>query len=229
MDGPLILGIESATSRVGCAIGGPNGVLASRESAEPRRHAESLVPQIAETLEESGVEVAEIEVVAVDVGPGLYTGLRVGIATAVTMADALGAAMVPVTSLEVVAHQARHSCGHRRIDAIIDARRGELFHAAFGPNGDPINDPAVFDPAELSTMLAQEAPETVLVGDGVGAHLQIFTRSGFSTDRSSAYPSAEAIVELASASAAAGRSVSPAAITPLYLRGPDAQPIGAAR
>ena len=107
MGGPLILGIESATSRVGCAIGGPDGVLAARESARPRRHAESLVPQIAEIVKESGVAMADIGVVAVDVGPGLYTGLRVGITTAITMAHALGAAMVSVTSLELVAHAAR--------------------------------------------------------------------------------------------------------------------------
>ena len=67
MGGPLILGIESATSRVGCAIGGPDGVLAARESARPRRHAESLVPQIAEIVQESGVAMADIGVVAVDI------------------------------------------------------------------------------------------------------------------------------------------------------------------
>ena len=223
---PLILGIESATSRVGCAIGGPDGVLATRESAEPRRHAESLVPQIAETLEESGVALADIGVIAVDVGPGLYTGLRVGIATAVTMADALGAAMVPVTSLELVAHQARRSCTNRRIDAVIDARRGELFHAAFGANGDPISEPAVLDPRDLVTMLANEAPETLLVGDGIEAHSETFAQGGFHTNGSSVYPSAETIVELAVAAAAAGKTVGGDSIRPLYLRGPDAQPIG---
>ena len=225
MGAPLILGIESATSRVGCALGGPEGVLAARESAEPRRHAESLVPQIAETLKESGVAIADIKVIAVDVGPGLYTGLRVGIATAVTMADALGAAMVPVTSLELVAHQARRSCGRRRIDAVIDARRGELFHAAFGPNGDPISEPVVLTPRDLTVMLSNEDRDTLLVGDGVEAHSATFAQEGFGTERGPVYPSAETIVELAVSAAAAGRTVSPKEIKPLYLRGPDAQPI----
>ena len=226
MGGPLILGIESATSRVGCAIGGPDGVLAARESARPRRHAESLVPQIAEIVKESGVAMADIGVVAVDVGPGLYTGLRVGITTAITMAHALGAAMVSVTSLELVAHAARRSCTSRRIDAVIDARRGELFHAAFTSNGDWISEPAVLDPHDLAVMLASEAPETLLVGDGVEAHSEAFTQAGLSTEGSSVYPSAETIVELAAAAVAADKVVSPDTIRPLYLRGPDAQPIG---
>ncbi|MCY3849745.1 MAG: tRNA (adenosine(37)-N6)-threonylcarbamoyltransferase complex dimerization subunit type 1 TsaB [Acidimicrobiaceae bacterium] len=226
MRAPLILGIESATSRVGCAVGGPDGVLAARESSEPRRHAESLVPQIAEALGESGVAMADVGVIAVDVGPGLYTGLRVGVTTAVTMAHALGAAMVSVTSLELVAHEARRSCASRRIDAVIDARRGELFHAAFGADGCPISGPAVLDPRDLAMMLASEARDTLLVGDGVEAHSETFAQKGFHAEGSPVLPSAETIVELAATAAAAGRTVSPDSIRPLYLRGPDAQPIG---
>lgn len=226
MGAPLILGIESATSRVGCAIGGPDGVLAARESAEPRRHAESLVPQIAETLAEAGVTMADIGVIAVDVGPGLYTGLRVGITTAITMADALNAAMVPVTSLELVAHEARRSCTNRRVDAVIDARRSEVFHAAFGANGEAVSEPEVLDPHDLVMMLANEAPETLLVGDGVEAHAEMFAQRGFNTEGSSVFPSAETIVELAAGTVAAGKTVGADSIRPLYLRGPDAKPIG---
>lgn len=239
MAGPLILGIESATLRVGCAIGGPDGVLAARESSQPRRHAESLVPQIAEIIEESGVATADIGVVAVDVGPGLYTGLRVGITTAITMAHALGAVMVPVTSLELVARAARSDNDERtsderseRIDVVIDARRGELFHAAFTSDIEPISEPAVVDPHDLAAMLADQAPETRLVGDGVEAHSAAFVEAGlsargaFSIEGDFLYPSAETIVEVAAEAVRAGTTVSPDSIRPLYLRGPDAQPIG---
>ncbi len=230
---PMILGIESATSRVGCALGDASGVLAARESARPRRHAESLVPQIAEALTESGVSAADIDVVAVDVGPGLYTGLRVGITTAVTMAHALGAVMVPVTSLELVARNAARaaadSTGPRtfqRIDAVVDARRGELFHAAFTPEGEPITEPNVVDPQVLAETLPSTAAETLLVGDGVEAYEALFSQVGLSIARFPAYPSAETAVELAAEAVAAGEAVSPDSIRPLYLRGPDAQPIG---
>ena len=230
---PMILGIESATSRVGCALGDASGVLAARESARPRRHAESLVPQIAEVLTESGVSAADIDVVAVDVGPGLYTGLRVGITTAVTMAHALGAVMVPVTSLELVARNAARAAGEstgprtfQRIDAVVDARRGELFHAAFTPEGEPITEPDVVDPQVLAETLRSAAAEILLVGDGVEAYEALFAQVGLSIARLPAYPSAETAVELAAGAVAAGTTVSPDSIRPLYLRGPDAQPIG---
>lgn len=233
MAGPVILGIESATSIVGCAIGDASGVLAARSSAQPRRHAESLVPQIAEVLSESGVVAGDIEVVAVDVGPGLYTGLRVGITTAVTMAHALDAVMVPVTSLELVARDAARTAAERggprsfqRIDAVVDARRGELFHAAFTPEGEPITEPAVVDPAVLADTLRSTAAETLLVGDGIEAHAALFAQVGLRLEGISAYPSAETTVELAAAAVAAGEVVNADSIKPLYLRGPDAQPIG---
>lgn len=234
---PMILGIESATSRVGCAIGDASGVLASRESAQPRRHAESLAPQIAEILTESDVRASDIEVVAVDVGPGLYTGLRVGITTAITMAHALNAAMVPVTSLELVARRAADGRAAdewaaerswERIDAVVDARRGELFHAAFTPEGDWLSEPDVVDPQVLAETLRSTAAETLLVGDGVEAHAEVFARAGLSIEGSSAYPSAETIVEMAAAAVAAGEVVNAGSIRPMYLRGPDAQPIGIA-
>ena len=82
----LILGIESATSQVGCAIGGHEGVLASCHSSKGRRHAENLAPQIDFVRRQARIELEEVSVVAVDLGPGLFTGLRVGIATAMATA-----------------------------------------------------------------------------------------------------------------------------------------------
>src|SRR3954466_13917451 len=90
----LILGIETATMQVGCAIGGHEGVLASTHSARGKRHAESLAPAIEFTCTQARVSLSEIGVVAVDLGPGLFTGLRVGIATAKAIAQALRVPMI---------------------------------------------------------------------------------------------------------------------------------------
>lgn len=232
MNSAMILGIESATSRVGCAIGDASGVLATRSSARARRHAESLVPQIAEVLTESGVSAADIDVVAVDVGPGLYTGLRVGITTAVTMAHALGVGMVPVTSLQLVARNAARAAGNpgsgtfERIDAVVDARRGELFHAAFTPEGEPISGPDVVDPAVLADTLRSAAVETLLAGDRVETHAALFADLGLQIEPLTVYPSAETAVKLASEAVAVGETVDADSVRPLYLRGPDARPIG---
>ena len=102
----LILGIESAGAQVGCAVGGHEGVLASAHAGRGRRHAEALAPQIDFVRRQAGIELSEVGAVAVDVGPGLFTGLRVGIATAVSLAQALGVPMIPVPSLDLMAFPA---------------------------------------------------------------------------------------------------------------------------
>ena len=125
----LILGIETATHQVGCAIGGHEGVITLFESSRDRRHAETLVPAIQFVMKQARIGLDEIGAVAVDVGPGLYTGLRVGVAAAKAMASALRVPMVGIPSLDLLALPLRHT--NRTIVAVIDARRGELFYAFY--------------------------------------------------------------------------------------------------
>ena len=99
----IVLGIESATESVGVALAASDGVLASVEVARGRRHAESIVPCVQFVCERADIELSEVGAIAVDVGPGLFTGMRVGIATAKSLAMALNIPMVPMTSLEVLA------------------------------------------------------------------------------------------------------------------------------
>src|SRR5918997_3270407 len=103
----LILGIDTATPQVGCAIGGHEGVLASFSSARDRRHAETLVPAIDFVRRAARVELSDIGAIAVDNGPGLFTGLRVGVSTAKAMASALRIPVVGVPSLDLVAFPVR--------------------------------------------------------------------------------------------------------------------------
>ncbi|MEY2467361.1 MAG: tRNA threonylcarbamoyladenosine biosynthesis protein TsaB, partial [Actinomycetota bacterium] len=121
----IILGIESATARAGVAIGTPDGVLASTQVTRGPRHAEILVPSIQFVCEQAGISLAEVDAIAVDVGPGLFTGLRVGIATANGLAQALELPMIGVCSLDLLAHPFRHSATD--IVSVIDARRSEVY------------------------------------------------------------------------------------------------------
>lgn len=224
----LILGIETSGSRVGCAIGNATSVLAARESAKPRWHAESLVPQIAEVIAEVDASAKDINVIAVDVGPGLYTGIRVGITTAITMAHVLNPAMVAVTSWELVAHAVSSSLDYsseqsERIDVVLDARRGEVFHAAFATELQPIGKPSVSDPVALATELSAIAPTTHLVGEGVALYQDVFDQAGFNTENALFYPSAESTIGLACAALENGKTNNIADIKPLYLRAPDAK------
>src|SRR5262249_57749517 len=125
----LILGITTSTQQVGCAIGGHEGVLAEVHSSRGRRHAESLTPAIDFLCQQARVELDEIGCVAIDVGPGLFTGLRVGIAAAKAMAHALRVPMIGVASLDLIAFPVRWS--PRLVVAALDARRSELFTARY--------------------------------------------------------------------------------------------------
>lgn len=223
----LILGIESATGRVGCAIGGHEGVRASVQTTRDRRHAELLAPQIQAVCINADVALAELGAIAVDVGPGLYTGLRVGVTTAVTMAHALRVPMVPVTSLDLLAYPMRHT--GRIIAAVIDARRGEVFHARYGclPGGvQRLSEPAVGSPDRLVSQMMVDETETLVVGDGAERYASMFggLRGVELADPGFAYPSAESLVLLAHALALREEFVRPDEIEPLYLRRPDAQP-----
>ena len=107
----LILGITTSTMQVGCAIGGHEGVLAQIHSSRAKRHAETLTPAIDFLRRQARIDLDEIGCVAVDVGPGLFTGLRVGIASAKAIAHALRVPMVGVSSLDLVAFPVRWTPG----------------------------------------------------------------------------------------------------------------------
>ena len=221
----LILGIESATARVGCAVGGHEGTIASAHSSRGRRHAESLAPQIEFVAEQAGVQLTDIGAIAIDIGPGLFTGLRVGVTTALALATTLRIPMIGVTSLDLLAFPVGHT--DRMITAAVDARRGEVFHATYRsvPGGvQRITEPAVGQPEELRSAIVADASEVLIVGDGALAHRHLFEDvSGVEiADDVLAFPSASALVSLAHARAMREEFVRPDEIEPLYLRRPDA-------
>lgn len=222
----LILGIESATNQVGCAIGGHEGVLASMHLSRGRRHAESLAPQIDTICRQAQIELSEIGVVAVDIGPGLYTGLRVGVATALALAHALKVPMIGVSSLDLVAFPLRFT--DRAIIAVIDARRGEVFHAKYRtvPGGiQRVSEPAVSAAQDLVPDIVAEGEDVLLVGDGAVMYSDVFDSVGEAqvVEQGLAYPSASSLVQLAHARAMREEFVRPDEIAPMYLRRPDAE------
>ncbi|NNE11136.1 MAG: tRNA (adenosine(37)-N6)-threonylcarbamoyltransferase complex dimerization subunit type 1 TsaB, partial [Ilumatobacter sp.] len=125
----LILGIETATAQVGVAIGGHEGVIASFEVARGRRHAEILTPAIEFVCRQADVDLDEIGCIAVDVGPGLFTGMRVGLASAKALAQALRLPMIGISSLDLLAFPCRHT--DRVVVPVIDARKSEVFWAMY--------------------------------------------------------------------------------------------------
>jgi tRNA threonylcarbamoyladenosine biosynthesis protein TsaB len=222
----LILGIESATAQVGVAIGGHEGVLASAHSARDRRHAESLTPQIEFVCKQARVELSEIGVVAVDIGPGLFTGLRVGIASALAVAYGLGVPMIGVSSLDLGAFAVEHSS--RLIVPCYDARRGEVFTASYRsvPGGvQRVSEAIVATPDELAASLMATSEDTLMLGDGADRYHDMFESISHVEFAGPGlqYPSARSLVELAHPRALREEFVTPAEIEPMYLRLPDAE------
>src|ERR1700752_4670987 len=119
----LILGIETSTPVSSVAIGSEQGIVASMSLSRGRGHAEFLVPAIRHIADQAGVKMGSLAGIAVGVGPGLFTGMRVGAATAKTMAQALRIPVVGTPSIDLLAYGVRYT--PRLICAAVDARRGE--------------------------------------------------------------------------------------------------------
>ena len=222
----LILGVETATQQVGVAIGGHEGVLASFHCSRDRRHAETLAPAIQFVCEQARIELAEIGAVAVDVGPGLFTGLRVGLATAKSIAHARRIPMLGISSLDLAAFPARFS--DRLVVSMIDARRGEVFYATYRrvPGGiQRVSEPLVDHPDDVADQLMALGEDCLLVGDGAQRYAERFgaVRGVEIGEEGFRHPTANSLVELAHARALREEVVTAGEIEPMYLRAPDAR------
>jgi tRNA threonylcarbamoyladenosine biosynthesis protein TsaB len=222
----ILLGIESATEVVGAAVSDGERVASLRVSGR-RRHAEILAPAVSAVLERVGLQPADLDVLAVDVGPGLFTGLRVGVAMAKGLAQGLGVGVLEVGSLEVLAAGALDAGWPGSVLAVVDARRGEVFAARYrrGPDGDPLEcrAPARHRPEELATLAAEES-DTLAVGDGARRYADELARVpgvAVAGPRTAA-PDPEVLVSLARSRLAAGSTpVGAEAVLPRYLREAD--------
>jgi tRNA threonylcarbamoyladenosine biosynthesis protein TsaB len=218
------LGLESATPQVGCALGDFEGTVASFHLSRGRRHAETLAPAIDYLCRQSGIALGQVGAIAVDIGPGLFTGLRVGVATGKALASALGIPMVGLTSLDLLAYP--HRRGNGIIASVVDARRGEVFWALYRPvpgGLQRITDPAVSPPEDLASELLAQRQGTLAVGDGACRYAELLGDVGHVEigDHGSAYPSAAVLVELAHPLAVREEFVAPGELAPLYLRKAD--------
>ncbi len=218
----LILAIETATIEVGVAIGDEAGPLATVTARPGRRQAETLHPAIEDVCRTARVALAELDAIAVDIGPGLFTGLRVGVAAAKALAAGLGLPVVTATSLEVLA--AACPAGAGTVVPVVDMRRGELAWLMPGGAGTAVR---LGSPGELAAELEALRPPVVLVGDGALRHRAELagSESGevvFAGVELAAAPVASLVV-LAIARMSKGNLCDPAEVRPLYGREADAR------
>ena len=205
----LVLALDTSSPAVTAALVRlePAGseVVAEHVVVDGRRHGELLALGVRAVLD--GRPAADLGAVVVGLGPGPFTGLRVGLVTAATMADALDVPAYGVCSLDAVGE------GDRVV--VTDARRKEVYWARYA-GGSRVEGPAVERPAALAERL--QGSQARLVGAGAVLHQQAF--DGLPVDDSAPHPSGVALVRLAADRVLAGAPSE--ALTPLYLRLPDA-------
>jgi tRNA threonylcarbamoyl adenosine modification protein YeaZ len=206
----LVLALDTATPASSVAVAevtraGLRGI-AERRTVDPRAHGELLAPQIRETMAEAGVRPADLVAIVAGVGPGPFTGLRVGLATAASMGQALGVPTYGVCSLDALGLAA----GPGRVLVATDARRREVYYATY-LDGKRVTEPQVGRPVDV----AVDADRAV--GEGALKYSEIF---GLPIDELVRYPSGAALIALA-ADRIRDRSGGER-LTPLYLRRPDA-------
>jgi len=163
------LAIETATPGASVAVVEDATTLAAASRIDPMGHTSFLVPAIDFCFDQVGWSPSDLDAVVVDIGPGLYTGIRVGLASAQGLAAAFGIPIVPAMSLDAIALEAR--TGHRLIWALVDVRRGEFAVARYRPvPGGVIKDSGVelVTPEVFKAQLIETAEESLVVGD-VGA------------------------------------------------------------
>jgi tRNA threonylcarbamoyladenosine biosynthesis protein TsaB len=222
----LTLAIDTATAQVGVAFGRDGRVVGEVRIDGARRHAEELAPAIEYLRKETGIGLGDLACVAVGIGPGLYTGLRVGVTTARTLAQVLDVPVVGIPSLDLVAYPWRTT--HRRLVAVIDARRKEVFVARYWPVPGGLQrdgEYTVEAPDAVAAELVASGSESLLVGDGASAYAEAFAgldRVALAGPAASA-PSVAALVELATARFEREEFCRADEVIPLYLRRSDAE------
>jgi tRNA threonylcarbamoyladenosine biosynthesis protein TsaB len=216
-----LLAIETATAQSGVVLAQDRNIVAAASRVDRVGHATFLVAAVDFCFDQAGWFPDDLDAVVVDVGPGLYTGIRVGIATAQGLAAALGVPLVTGSSLDALALEA--STGHRHIFSVVDVRRGELAVSAFRPvPGGVVRDsaPELMKPDRLRAVLMSDPGNPLVVGDVAALPDGILRGLHRVKTGRPHYPSAGALLEIGLSKLE--RDPFPAeSLQPLYMREPD--------
>lgn len=216
------LAVETATPGASVALVEDATTLAAASRIDRVGHANFLMPAIDFCFDQVGWSPSDLDAVIVDVGPGLYTGIRVGLATAQGLAAAFGIPIVPASSVDAIALEAR--TGHRTIWALVDVRRGEVAVARYRPvPGGVVRESAaeLMSPEVLRASLESNPDQSLIVGD-IGA-LPKATLRGLHRAKTGKprYPYAVALAEVGRGRFERDEYPLPDEIRPLYLRDAD--------
>ena len=221
----LVLGMDTATSACSAAVVKDSTVLAQEYKEMARGHAEALVPMIKRVLKAAGHRVGELDLIATTVGPGAYTGVRIGLSTAQTMSLVATVPLLGVTTLEVVARAAQNGSRNELL-VLMDTKRADFYAQAFDGLGTALGEPAALTATEL--LAAFPGSDLRLSGDAAERAAVVFREVGRAVEILDAprMPDSAWVARIGSERAIEARV---GAATPLYLRPPDVGPPGGRR
>ncbi len=215
-----LLALDTATASCSAAVWVDGTIRARRLRPMARGQSEALMPMVVSVLAEAGLAFADLDAVAATVGPGAFTGLRIGLAAARAMALAAHLPCLGVTTLEAVAANVPEA--ERQGGAVLvalDAKRADLYAQVFSAALEPLTEPKAVLPADLAGLLP--GGPVIVAGDGAARAAQALAEVGIETRLSAApgLPDAAMVAAIAAGRQQAGRPALPP--EPLYLRPPD--------
>jgi tRNA threonylcarbamoyladenosine biosynthesis protein TsaB len=224
-----VLGIEAATPVAGVAVVSDGRLLAERFINNKKTHSGHLLPMIKAVIEESGLKPADIGGVAVSSGPGSFTGLRIGMSTAKTLAQIWEVPVVGVGTLDALAHPLAGLSN--LVCPILNARKNEVYAAVYDGTGTDMKNltgSMALNPDHLAGLLSRwgDRPVTFL-GDGVWEYrdrlLELMGRRVFFAPGSASLPRGSCIAEMGWQRLARGQGVDPLGLLPDYVRLSEAE------
>lgn len=218
---PTILGIDSATS--GCAVAVVKGgrVLASDGREMARGQAEVLMTMVDGVLKEANVSPSQLDAIATTIGPGSFTGLRIGMAAARGLSLSLSIPCIGVTTFEALSLGVETD-GNNFIVAV-ETKRDDIYAQLFDASHKPLSEGAALDEVGLKALADKAGDEVLIAGDGAAHAIQMLKNVGINSTalNATAIPAAEHICNLAAEKFIPGEMGNPP--QPLYLRPPEAK------
>ena len=219
-----ILAMDTATSACSVALWCDGTIVSARNEAMSRGQAEALVPMINNVLDDGKATASDLDLLAVTIGPGAFTGLRIGLATARGIGLAAHVPCLGLTTTEVIAYAVNLSAWQQgTLLVALDSKRADIYVQAFKPGLKPISEASAMDPAILGEWL-QDVPGPIhVVGDARAQATAALIEAGHEpiVIDTPEVPDGSVVAELASQRWALGDILE--APSPLYLRPPDAK------
>ena len=218
----IVLALDT-TGRAGSAAIVRDGVVLAEVSGDPAAtHGQRLPGELIRLIAQAGIPLASVDLLAVAAGPGSFTGLRVGIAAMQGLAMATGRPIVPVSTLEALARTA--SGDEDLVAPWVDAQRGEVFAALYARGGrEAVGEPTALAPAATLAAIDAAGRRVRFIGDGAVRYADAIAGAlGLRAVVDPVVPRLAASIALVAAEAP-GRAVAPHAVSPIYVRRPDAE------